>query len=102
VSGGDWKDPRYWLFPGDNPDQHIGKDAVELACRKAQRFSDIAKPITPHSLRQASAYCTTFQSSFILKTIGLGRARSAGVYGGRAVPLSPVPVLQVGTNRFSR
>ena len=31
----------------------------------------IKKHVTPHTLRQASAYCTTFQSSFILKTIGL-------------------------------
>jgi site-specific recombinase XerD len=47
--------PRHWLFPGDNPDQHISKDAVELACRKAHRFSRIPKPITPHSLRHAFA-----------------------------------------------
>jgi integrase/recombinase XerD len=47
--------PRHWLFPGDNPDQHISKDAVEQACRKAHRFSHIPKPITPHSLRHAFA-----------------------------------------------
>ena len=58
----------------------------------AARAAGLEKHVTPHTLRQASAYCTTFQSSFILKTIGLGRAGSAAVYGRRVVPLSPVPV----------
>jgi integrase/recombinase XerD len=60
------------------------------------------KRVSPHTLRQASAYCTTFQSSFILKTIGLGRAVSAAVYGRRVVPLLPVPVPQLTTDPFSR
>jgi len=45
--------PKHWLFPGDIPDQHISKDAVEQACQKARRLSRIPKPITPHSLRHA-------------------------------------------------
>jgi site-specific recombinase XerD len=94
--------PTHWLFPGDIPRQHISKDAVELACQKAHRLCRIPKPITPHCLRKASAYCTTFQSSFILKTIGLGRARFAGVYGRRVVPLLPVPVPQLTIDPFSR
>jgi integrase/recombinase XerD len=44
-----------WIFPGDIPGQHISKDAVEQACQKAQRLSQIPKPITPHSLRHSFA-----------------------------------------------
>ena len=47
--------PGHWLFPGDLPDQHIGKDAVQQACQKAHRRCAIPKPITPHSLRHAFA-----------------------------------------------
>jgi len=47
--------PTLWLFPGDLPDQPITRGAVELACQKAHRASDITKPITPHSLRHAFA-----------------------------------------------
>jgi len=51
--------------------------------------SIVKKRVTPHVLRHASAYYTTFQSSLILKTIGLGQTRSVAVYGLRG-PLSPV------------
>src|ERR1700751_5414945 len=47
--------PRYWLFPGDSPGEHIPRSAVEIACQKAQGFCCIPKPITPHSLRHAFA-----------------------------------------------
>jgi site-specific recombinase XerD len=47
--------PLHWLFPGDRPEQHISKDAVEQACQKAHRLCHIPKPITPHSLRHAFA-----------------------------------------------
>lgn len=47
--------PQHWLFPGDFPDRHISKDAVEQACQKAHRLCRIPKPITPHSLRHAFA-----------------------------------------------
>lgn len=54
----DWwrvEKPQQWLFPGDIPGRHIGKDAVEQACQKARRRCPIPKPITPHSLRHAFA-----------------------------------------------
>jgi integrase/recombinase XerD len=47
--------PKHWLFPGDLPDRHISKDAVEQACQKARSLCGIPKPITPHSLRHAFA-----------------------------------------------
>ncbi len=54
----DWwrlEKPKHWLFPGDLPGRHIGREAVELACQKAHRLCRILKPITPHSLRHAFA-----------------------------------------------
>jgi integrase/recombinase XerD len=44
-----------WLFEGDVAGQPINRSSVELACQKARRFSGIAKPITPHSLRHGFA-----------------------------------------------
>jgi site-specific recombinase XerD len=54
----DWwrlEKPQHWLFPGDKPNHHITKDAVEQACKKAHCLCSIPKPITPHSLRHAFA-----------------------------------------------
>ena len=45
--------PRPWLFPGKIPGRHITTDAVEMACREADRVSGIRKHVTPHSLRHA-------------------------------------------------
>jgi len=47
--------PEEWLFPGIRADRPITKDAVEAACRKANRLSGLSKPVTPHSLRHAFA-----------------------------------------------
>ena len=91
-----------WLFEGDIAGQPITRNAVELACRKARQLSRIRKPISPHSMRNASAYCTTFQSPFILKTIDLGQARFAEVYGRRAGPLSLAPAPSPRISAFSR
>ena len=46
--------PRHWLFPGERPEAPITRRAVQLACRIASRRARLAKPITPHSLRNAS------------------------------------------------
>ena len=101
-----WKKPRGYLFPSTagqrGVDQPISDKTVWHACHIAATHAGLKKKIHPHTLRQASAYCTTFQSSFILKTIGPDRARSAGVYGHRAGPPSPVAVPPVITNYFSR
>jgi len=47
--------PKHWLFPGNLPDLHISRHAVNEACQKAHRLCRIPKPITPHSLRHAFA-----------------------------------------------
>ena len=73
--------PKQWLFPGENPDHPISDNDVFAVFHNAVRRAGITKKVSPHSLRQASAYYTTFQSPFILKTIGLGQVQSAAVYG---------------------
>jgi integrase/recombinase XerD len=93
--------PKGCLFEGDGAGQPIHRSSVELACQKARRISGIRKPITPHSMRHASAYYTTFPTPFILKTIGLGPARFAAVYGPRG-PLSPVAVRPAMTSPSGR
>jgi len=94
--------PVEWLFPGTKQGTHLQAATIQDVCRDAARMAGFHKRVTPHVLRSASAYYTTFQSSFILKTIGLGRAGSAAVYGRRAGPLSLEPALLVATNPFSR
>jgi integrase len=93
--------PQHWLFVGERPGRHITRNAVEQACQEAHAACQIPKPITPHSLRQASAYYTTFQSSFILKTIGLGQVQSAAVYG-RSALLRPEPAQLAIVDPFDR
>ena len=60
-------------------------------------FQHVADDVNWH----ASAYYTTFQSSFILKTIAPGRAQSAAVYGhnGR---LALVPARLATPDPFDR
>ena len=50
--------PKQWLFPGDQVDGHISRQAVEEACQKAHRICRISKPITPHSLRHYPGFLT--------------------------------------------
>ena len=94
-----------WLFPSlqtRRVNQPITSKAVWHVCREASRRAGITKAIHPHTLRHASAYCTTFQSSLILKTIGLGRAQSAAVYGRRDGLPSPEPARLAATGLSSR
>jgi integrase len=97
-----WKRPTEWLFPGRMPDRPIGTSSVFRACQKAAMEAGITKPIHPHSLRQAWAYYTTFQSSLILKAIGFGRAEFAEVYGHHAGRLAPLAVLEAASGPSCR
>ncbi len=86
-----WMKPQTYLFPGtvDNwrADKPITDKVVWEAVREAALRAGIKKRVTPHTLRHASAYYTTFQSSFILKIIGIVHVQLAAVYGrdGRLV-----------------
>src|SRR5881628_2432182 len=92
-----WMRPKTYLFPGTRngwrADKPITPKVIWEAVQEAARKAGIQKHVTPHTLRHASAYYTTFQSAFILKTIALGRAQSAAVYGhnGR-LALVPEPL----------
>jgi integrase/recombinase XerD len=96
--------PTHWLFPGGRShtsNRHISPKTAWHACQKAAQRSGIRKKIHPHTLRQASAYYTTFQSPFILKTIGLGQVQSAAVYG-RSGLLRPEPAQLAIVDPFDR
>lgn len=89
-----WMRPKTYLFPGTRKgwraDVPIGTTIAWDACQAAAKRAGITKHVSPHTLRHASAYYTTFQSSFILKAIGLDQAQSTAVYG-RHVRLALVP-----------
>ena len=86
--------PTTWLFPNKrrqkNADAPIDSKVVWYACQQAAKRAGLKKAIHPHTLRKASAYYTTFQSPFILKTIGLGQVQPAAVYGRSKLP-APEP-----------
>ena len=64
---------------------------TRYARRAVRRMPSLAtKKVSPHTIRKASAYYTTFQSPFILKTIGLGQVQPAAVYGRSKLP-APEP-----------
>src|SRR3954468_4427221 len=68
-----WMRPKTYLFPGTRngwrADQPITPKVIWEAVQHAARKAGIQKHVTPHTLRQASAYYTPFQSLFILKAI---------------------------------
>jgi integrase/recombinase XerD len=101
-----WMKPKTYLFPGLvdgwRADVPITDKMAWFACQRAARAAGIEKHITPHTLRQAWAYYTTFQSPFILKTIGLDRRGFAEVYGHHDVLLSPLVAPPEAINPFSR
>ena len=101
-----WKKPRGYLFPSTagqrGVDQPISDKTVWHACHVAATRAGLKKKIHPHTLRQAWAYYTTFQSPFILKTIGLDRREFAEVYGHHDVLLSPLVAPPEATDPFSR
>jgi integrase len=60
-----WCKPRVYLFPSrysSHLDQPISDKTVWRACSEAARAAGMRKRVSPHCLRNASAYCTTFQS----------------------------------------
>jgi len=53
--------PRLWLFPGATPDQPLSSDVAREALQKASLDAGLTKKCTPHVLRMASAYYSTFK-----------------------------------------
>ena len=100
-----WLKPRTYLFPSRmhrDHEQPISDKIVWLACTQAAKKAGIRKRVSPHLIRQAWAYYTTFQSPFILKTIGLDRRGFAEVYGHHDVLLSPLAAPPEAVDPFSR
>jgi integrase/recombinase XerD len=52
-----WKraQPRLWLFPGQEPGDHLSTGALQDACRRARKRAGINKHVTAHSLRHSFA-----------------------------------------------
>ncbi|HEY4051631.1 MAG TPA: site-specific integrase [Acidobacteriaceae bacterium] len=101
-----WMKPRTYLFPGTvknwRADVPVTTKIVWVAVTEAARRAGITKRVSPHTLRQAWAYYTTFQTPFILKRICLDRRVFAEVYGRHDVPLSLLVVLPEAIDPFSR
>ena len=68
-------------FPPIEPERPISDKVVWHACHEAALRAGLTTRIGPHTLRNASAYYTTFQSAFILKAIALARTQLTAVYG---------------------
>ena len=100
------KKPTDWLFPGNKwhtANRPVTTKVLWMACQQAALRAGLEdKNIHPHTLRQAWAYYTTFQSPFILKTIDLDRREFGEVYGRHDVPLSLLVALPEATDPFSR
>jgi site-specific recombinase XerD len=52
-----WKQarPSLWMFPGQEPGDHVSVGALQSACRAARRRARIAKRVTAHTLRHSFA-----------------------------------------------
>ena len=97
-----WRKPKGWLFPSARyPERPMDLSGVYAVCEGAAKRAKLHRRLTPHILRQASAYYTTFQSPLILKAIALGRAQSTAVYG-RNGRLALVPARLAARGPFDR
>jgi integrase/recombinase XerD len=47
--------PTFWLFPGKIPERPITRETVFTICRQAGEAAQLAKPISPHTLRHCFA-----------------------------------------------
>jgi integrase/recombinase XerD len=47
--------PSVWLFPGQEPGDHVSTGALQAACRAARKRARISKRVTAHSLRHSFA-----------------------------------------------
>ncbi|VIO69735.1 tyrosine-type recombinase/integrase [Bradyrhizobium ivorense] len=82
-----------WLFPGQDPGEHVSIPAIQTACRAARRRARIAKPITVHTLRHS------FATHLLEGGIDI---RIIQVLLGHAYPESTARYAQVATNLLAR
>ncbi len=47
--------PRGWLFPGQNPVNHMTTRQLRRACHAAAHMAEIGKRVSPHTLRHSFA-----------------------------------------------
>jgi integrase/recombinase XerD len=47
--------PSSWLFPGQSPENPLGKAAIQRLCTKTRRRASLAKKVTPHTFRHSFA-----------------------------------------------
>ena len=47
--------PAIWLFPGQEPGEHVSTGALQAACRAARRQAKLGKHVTAHTLRHSFA-----------------------------------------------
>jgi hypothetical protein len=47
--------PGLWLFPGQDPGDHVSPDTLQEACRTARRRAGLRKPVTAQALRHSFA-----------------------------------------------
>ena len=80
--------------------EYILDKYVKVASAKQPSLT--TKRVSPHRIRHASAYYTTFQSSLILKAIGLGRTEFAEVDGHHGGQLLSLAVLEAASGPFCR
>ena len=69
--------PGEWMFPGQIPDQPLGREAVGDAVAQASRRAGIKKHISPHSLRHYAEFRTMPRTCFDLPILKGCRAGSS-------------------------
>jgi integrase/recombinase XerD len=62
--------PQVWMFPGPNPNKHIGTHTIWEACARGTDRSGISKRVTPHSMRHGFA-CHLLEYGTDLRTLQL-------------------------------
>ena len=81
--------PKIWLFEGRRPGRPLCEDSVQKACGRACAKAGISKHVTPHTLRRAFPYCTTFHKLFRRLAVPVGQVQFAKACG-LASPRLPV------------
>jgi site-specific recombinase XerD len=79
--------PQAWLFPGIDPQRPVSRRSIATACVRAGQSAGLKKHVTPHTLRNASAYYTPFGKWPISRQIRFVRGSVFAVGGLHALRL---------------